>query len=554
VKNILSLNFEEARLFLLKHESYVNIDLPPYIKFGDLLDQISKILGRKNFTSIKKSNPDSFEDVNYKLFHNKNGKYDWRRFELIHPFLYVSLVNEITKHNNWKLIKKRFGKNRAKSVVECMGLPVVSESNKSDKAEQILSWWEQIEQKSITLSLDYSYIYHTDIVDCYGSIYTHSIPWALHSKKVSKHKRRDKDFKKDYIGGMIDFHIQSMSNGQTNGIPQGSVLMDLIAEIVLSYADLCLSIRLKKHISKKDFYILRYRDDYRIFVNNPQIADEIIKILTEVLIDLGLKLNSNKTTFSNNVIQSSIKPDKSDWLLISKDLETTRINENFKIVQKFLLLINQNIIQSSIKSDKFDWTLISKDLETMRINENFKATQKYLLLIHQFALKYPHSGTIAKELQVISKQLRESKDEIRNKENIEVLMSIVVDIALLNPRTYSVSMAILSILFGLIDEKKIEPTVDKIVNKFNSIPNTGHMQIWLQRAIIKLQITQKYFCEPLCKLVGGESIKLWNNEWLHPNNIRILENRSNIVNQDVLNTLDAEIQDDEVLLFRGQSL
>lgn len=55
MKNILSLNFEEARLFLLKHESYVNIDLPPYIKFGDLLDQISKILGRKNFTSIKKA-------------------------------------------------------------------------------------------------------------------------------------------------------------------------------------------------------------------------------------------------------------------------------------------------------------------------------------------------------------------------------------------------------------------------------------------------------------------------------------------------------------------
>ncbi|WP_219809200.1 hypothetical protein, partial [Campylobacter concisus] len=77
---------------------------------------------------------------------------------------------------------------------------------------------------------------------------------------------------------------------------------------------------------------------------------------------------------------------------------------------------------------------------------------------------------------------------------------------------------------------------------------------WLQRAIIKLQITQKDLCEPLCKLVGGESIKLWNNEWLYPNNIRILENRSNIINQDVLNALDAEIQDDEVLLFREQSL
>jgi hypothetical protein len=125
VKNILSLNFEEARLFLLKHESYVNIDLPPYIKFDNLFDQISKILGRKNFMSIKNSNPDSFEDVNYKLFHNKNGKYDWRRFELIHPFLYVSLVNEITKYDNWELIRKRFKKIESRSVVECMSLPVV---------------------------------------------------------------------------------------------------------------------------------------------------------------------------------------------------------------------------------------------------------------------------------------------------------------------------------------------------------------------------------------------------------------------------------------------
>ena len=502
MKNILSLNFEEARLFLLKHESYVNIDLPPYIKFDNLFDQISKILGRKNFMSIKNSNPDSFEDVNYKLFHNKNGKYDWRRFELIHPFLYVSLVNEITKYDNWELIRKRFKKIESRSVVECMSLPVVSESNESDKAEQISNWWGQIEQKSIILSLDYSYIYHTDIVDCYGSIYTHSIPWALHSKKVSKHKRRDKDFKKDYIGGMIDFHIQSMSNGQTNGIPQGSVLMDLIAEIVLSYADLCLSAKLK-HIDKKDFYILRYRDDYRIFVNSPQIADEIIKMLTEVLIDLGLKLNSSKTTFSNNVIQSSIKPDKLDWLVVDKDLKTI---------------------------------------------------QKRLLLIHQFALKNPNSGTLVKELQAISKKIRKKKDKIKNKENIEVLISIVVDIALLNSRTYSISMAILSILFGLIDEKLIELMVGKIVNKFNNIPNTGYMQIWLQRAMIKLQITQKDLCEPLCKLVGGESIKLWNNEWLYPNNIRILENRSNIINQDVLNALDAEIQDDEVLLFREQSL
>lgn len=503
MKNILSLNYEDAKSFLLKHESYINIDLPPYFRFEGLLDEISNdILNRKNFINIKKCNPDNLENVNYKLFHNKNGKYDWRQFELIHPFLYVSLVHEITKYNNWKLIKKRFGEIRAKSIVECMSLPIVSETAKSDKAEQILNWWEQIEQKSLVLSLDFNYVYHTDITDCYGSIYTHSISWALHSKKVSKAKKRDKDFNKKYIGGMIDFHIQNMSNGQTNGIPQGSVLMDFIAEIVLSYADLCLSMKLK-HINKKDFYILRYRDDYRIFVNSPQIADEIIKTLSEVLITLGLKLHAGKTTFSNNVIQSSVKHDKLDWLVI---------------------------------------------------NKNLKTIQKQLLVIHQFALQHPNSGTIVKELQLISKKIRKRKEIIKKTENIEVLVSIVVDIALLNPRTYSISMTILSILFGLIENDLLESIVKKIINKFNSIPNTGHMQIWLQRAIIKLSIKQKIFDESLCKFISSESISLWNNDWLNSKHAKMLEDRDNIINQSILDNLDTEIQDDEVLLFGEQSL
>ena len=61
--------------------------------------------------------------------------------------------------------------------------------------------------------------------------------------------------------------IQEMSFGQTNGIPQGSILMDFIAEIVLGYADELLSKELVK-LKINDYKILRYRDDYRIFTNN----------------------------------------------------------------------------------------------------------------------------------------------------------------------------------------------------------------------------------------------------------------------------------------------
>lgn len=203
-----------------------------------------------------------------------------------------------------------------------MSIPIVSDNNKSDKENQILKWWKNIEQKSLELGLEYKYIYHTDISDCYASVYTHSIPWALHSKKMAKRKT------KNLIGDKIDTQIQAMSFGQTNGIPQGSVLMDFIAEIVLTYADLLLTIRLKKlNIKDFEFKIIRYRDDYRIFVNDLSLSENIVKNLTEVLMELGLKLNSSKTVSFDNVIANSIKSDKLNWLMIKDD--DTSIQKNY---------------------------------------------------------------------------------------------------------------------------------------------------------------------------------------------------------------------------------
>ncbi len=44
--------------------------------------------------------------------------------------------------------------------------------------------------------------------------------------------------------------------------------MDFIAEIVLGYADTLITTEIKA-AKILDYKILRYRDDYRIFVNSP---------------------------------------------------------------------------------------------------------------------------------------------------------------------------------------------------------------------------------------------------------------------------------------------
>ena len=201
--NILELNHEDAKDFFLTGENYCRLELPKYFKFSDLLRAVSEKLGTSNISDYYSENsgrPESFEDVNYKILNNKNGEYAWRLLQLIHPALYVAIVHEITKEKNWKLIIERFGKIQG-GIVECASLPVKkSEEQESGTAAQILTWWEKAEQKSLALSLEYEYLFHADIVDCYGSIYTHSIAWALHEKEEARENRNDQRF----LGNIID--------------------------------------------------------------------------------------------------------------------------------------------------------------------------------------------------------------------------------------------------------------------------------------------------------------------------------------------------------------
>lgn len=303
-------------------------------------------------------------------------------------------------------------------------------------------------------ALDYEFIIQTDVVDCYSSIYTHSIAWAIHTKPVAK-ANRSKDL---LIGNVIDSHIQDMRQGQTNGIPQGSVLMDFISEMVLGYAGMELTEKLSNQ-KVSDYRILRYRDDYRIFTNNSQDGEKVLKCLTEVMIELGLKLSPAKTKVSNQVVRSSIKDDKRSWMC--------------------------------------------------RKQED-KSLQKHLLIIHNHSVEHPNAGSLVVSLGEFHKQIVNFK----KLDQPMPLISIVVDIAYHNPRVYSICVAVLSKLLSFIAPLKERPAVvNKIIKKFSQLPNTGHLELWLQRICISFDRQMK-FGEPLCLLICGGAEKIWNSDWI----------------------------------------
>ncbi|MCW8519304.1 RNA-directed DNA polymerase, partial [Streptococcus macedonicus] len=145
-----------------------------------------------------------------------------------------------------------------------------------------------------------------DISNFYGSIYTHSLHWAIIGEENAKEEHNS-------FGSGIDKRFQWMNYRETVGIPQGNVVSDFFAELLLAYIDVKLVNELE--ISKiSGYHILRYRDDYRIFTNSIDELHKIKKILSVILQRYKLSLGDSKTKLSDNVVKDSIKEDKLYWL------------------------------------------------------------------------------------------------------------------------------------------------------------------------------------------------------------------------------------------------
>jgi RNA-directed DNA polymerase len=507
-KSCLKLTSEEARAFFLDEKQYFTLRLPRYISFQTILKETYKFLADKNLSNlVSKDMSKSLEkeEINHILYHGKDAKYSWRPFTILHPIYYIELVKLITEEESWKLIVKRFKVFQKNKNIECCSIPiwVKQEENQKEQntAEQIRNWWNEVEQKSLYLSADFDYLFHADIANCYSSIYTHSIPWALHQKDVAKQYKQDASL----LGNQIDWTIQNFSHGQTNGIPQGSTLYDFIAEIVLGYADSELSKQISKCPEITDYKILRYRDDYRIFTNSKEQGRKILKLLTTVLIELGLQLNTNKSVETEDLITNAIKPDKIYWN--------------------------------------------SEGLS------NDKNLQQELLRIHQLSLKFPNSGSLVKALSKYSKKSFKLSQKAK-----KPLIAIVVDILFRNPKCYPNGMHILSSLIKGLKLKDKESLLQKINAKFEKIPTTGYYEIWLQRLASKIDLKNKdnLFKEELCLMVQDETANtkkkrsndsLWNSTWVNDKKLKKIIEKTPLVSQETMEKLPEVIEYEEVNIF-----
>jgi RNA-directed DNA polymerase len=504
MKSILDLDHIKARSFFMESENYCNISLPAYFDFKPLLDYVKSKVGNckaiESILKFKKKYPSNFDDINYTMQTNKDGRYAFRPLQLVNPYIYYFLVKKITEANNWNTLKNLFCVQNKVPNIEVASIPKVKDYKKKIKRSKydIEAYTNLFEQRAIELSLSYRYIFVSDITNCYGSIYTHTISWAVHTETVAKQNRTDDSF----LGNKIDRIIQSMQYMQTNGIPQGSTLFDFIAEIVLGYADRLLDDELKsKGIT--DYKILRFRDDYKIFNKDKNELEQISFVLQRVLSHLNMHLNSSKTFISEDVITSSIKQDKYYY-----------------------------IISSPIYHHK---------------TSSFPTIQKELLYIRQFSKKYPNSGQVQTMFSNLQRRIVQKKT---NSENWMSIIAILTDMTIDNPKLYSNIMALMSLSLSKIGTKEEQETlVTMVKNRLKDVPNKGILQLWMQRFTKCILSTQLSYEEKLCDIVDGKKdVNLWNLSWIADKFINGLP-INNIVNQETLKSQEPVIGLDEFSPF-----
>ena len=511
IQNILTLNHKEVMDFFMKSEQYHGFELPEYFVFDKLLQSVRDSVGDTLYEDCLQGgiSPEQLSDVNLDILLNKDGRYAVRPIVLANPFLYYFLVREICCEQSWTIVKDLLEKFKVPHITSC-ALPVIpAEKEAFHKSTTIINWWSSIEQRSIELSLEYRYMFVTDITNCYGSINPQAFDWAFDLKGTHFERLCDVPISKN-----IRKYLRALQQGRNVGIPQGSAIFDFVGEIILGYSDLLLHEAIQREKITAQYEILRYRDDYRIFCNDMDALEKISYILQHVLESLNFRMNSRKTMISESIVTDSIKPDKLAYIY------------NTPIFNK--------------KGCDFD------------------SFEKHLLYILMFARKYPNSGSIKTLLSDIDKRvedwLKPETNDIKTKtENwedvdledntpteknvfsemkvyklskhlpggsVRAMAAVCTQIALENVDCAHYALRVLSrMVDSLKDEEEKWDIIDKVYSKLCNQPNSDYNQLWLQN--ITYQKDKKTGVSPyslrLCQLVAGRQVEpLWNNEWLKP--------------------------------------
>ncbi len=322
------------------------------------------------------------------------------------PFAYENLCRVIS--DNWNQIQSYFFDKTKNQIYKISRIHIRKLSKTNSLFKMNYDNWKIDGFPEPDLILDKKYIVKADIANCFPSMYTHSLPWALVGKNVAKQNmHNDSEWY-----NQIDSCSQKIKDKETHGFLIGPHVSNLMAEIILCDID--------SRLSTKWAYI-RKIDDYSCYVKTKEEADEFLLDLLTELKGYDLLLNQKKIS-----IMELPKTSNDDWVIcLNKDeyllksnktiVTYTNIRNYFDTVVELAVKYNNSaVISYAFKVISEFYSPKRKKTEKIPFSDNAISYLKKITV--HYTLIYPYLIQFFEDTIIIPFHF--TKDEIKYASNI----------------------------------------------------------------------------------------------------------------------------------------
>jgi hypothetical protein len=323
----------------------------------------------KSFRLPKKGEPKDY--IRYSSMRNINIP---RQLGIPEPFAYTLQVKSLS--DNWTEILNHFRDKTINDPFKISRIHIRKLYNRPELFEMNYTNFLQDGDPTQDIVIKSKYVVSADISNCFPSIYSHSIPWALVGKKTAKSNWRDKT---QYYN-QIDKHTRNIKYGETNGLLIGPHSSNLISEIILVSVD--------HKLSKKNFKFVRHIDDYTCYTETYEDAENFILCLSEELKEYELVLNSKKSKISP-LPQASVK----NWVT---KLNHFNFTNSYKVNSKVGIRVKElkGFLDFAIElmlSENSDAAILNYAIKIISDKYLSKSAKEYYIKqIHHLVLLYPY--------------------------------------------------------------------------------------------------------------------------------------------------------------------
>lgn len=369
--------------------------LKGFLGYGLFPEKIPNFLSSQSFydTYMRLGQP-KFEEkgkdfIRYESMRNINIP---RLMAIPNPFGYANLCGILSE--NWDNIKQYLVENVNNQTYKVSRIHIRKIKDQDHLFEMNYKNGVKDGDPEQHIIIGQQYCVEADISNCFPSIYSHSVPWALIGKENAK---ANKDNVHEWYN-KIDKALRNIKNEETNGILIGPHTSNLISEIIL--------INIDNVLIEKGYKYLRNIDDYKCYVSSYEKAETFLLDLSSELKKFELHLNNKKTKISTLPMASV-----SQWVnklnnfyIGNKLAEDKKIVFELKRLRAFLdlaieLMLEEN--NSAVLNYAFK-VIASKHLGA-------DAYRYYINYMHHLLLLYPYLTHIIDESVFIPFEVSNSK-------------------------------------------------------------------------------------------------------------------------------------------------